>query len=135
MIGRSCIEGKKRYDFCILSCCITLYYLKKYLLYVSFIFPYRNTELDRANLLAVVRVVHGTEEVHSYIRKAVLQSKVPNISVDNVHKETGEEECIETNVNGVWTLSLGTRIFDGNFEGIKVIFAAQLKHILIRIIV
>ena len=108
-------------------------YLKKYLLYVSFIFPYRNTELDRANLLAVVRVVHGTEEVHSYIRKAVLQSKVPNISVDNVHKEIGEEECIETSVNGVWTLSLGTRIFDGNFEGIKVIFAALLKHILMRI--
>ena len=108
-------------------------YLKNYLLYVSFIIPYRNTELHPAYLLAVVRVVHGTEEVHSYIRKAVLQSKVPNISIDNVDQENGEMEGIETNLNGVWTLSLGTRIFDGNFEGIKVIFAAQLKHIFMRV--
>ena len=96
---------------------------------ICLIFPYRNTELDHAYLLAVVRVVHGTEEVHSHIRKAVLQSKVPNLSIDNVNQETGDDECIETNLNGVWTLSLGTRIFDGNFEGIKVIFAAQLKNI------
>lgn len=59
----------------------------------------------------------------------MLQSKVPNLSIDNVNQETGDDECIETNLNGVWTLSLGTRIFDGNFEGIKVIFAAQLKNI------
>ena len=59
----------------------------------------------------------------------MLQSKVPNLSNDNVNQETGYDECIETNLNGVWTLSLGTRIFDGNFEGIKVIFAAQLKNI------
>ena len=108
-------------------------YLKKYLLYVYLIFPFRNTELHHAYLLAVVRVVHGTEEVHSYIRKAVLQSKVPNISIDNVDQETGEMEGIETNLNGVWTLSLGTRIFDGNFEGIKVIFAAQMKYIFMRV--
>ena len=103
--------------------------------YVSLIFPFRNTELHHAYLLAVVRVVHGTEEVHSYIRKAVLQSKVPNISIDNVDQETGEMEGIETNLNGVWTLSLGTRIFDGNFEGIKVIFAAQRKQIFMRVLV
>ena len=65
----------------------------------------------------------------------MLQSKVPNISIDNVDQENGEMEGIETNLNGVWTLSLGTRIFDGNFEGIKVIFAAQVKHIFMRVLV
>ena len=59
----------------------------------------------------------------------MLQSKVPNLSNDNVNQETGDDECIETNLNGVWTLSLGTRIFDGNFEGIKVIAAARQKNI------
>ena len=74
----------------------------------------------------VIRVVHGTQDVHSVIRKICTpdQSKIDVENTKNTEDAEGNtnemDDILETNVNGVWTLSIGSRPFDTHFEGIKV---------------
>ena len=74
----------------------------------------------------VIRVVHGTQDVHSVIRKICTpdKSKIDAEHTQNTEDTEGNtnetENVLETNANGVWTLSIGSRPFDTNFEGIKV---------------
>ena len=76
----------------------------------------------------MVRVVHGTEDVHTIIRKAILH-KPANCSIDTEVQEKDntqdpeKEDILETQINGVWCLSVGFRIFEPDFEGIKVFIA------------
>ena len=80
--------------------------------------------LAQQSVSAVVRVVHGTEDVHSVIRR-VCVPEANNLSDDNVDADAvnaESNESSETNVNGVWSLSIGSRLFDTNFEAIQVVF-------------
>ena len=80
------------------------------------------------SLSTVIKVVHGTEEVHSIIRKTIVPDmsniveKNTKNNDDTEKNENDNESVLETNVNGVWTLSIGSIPFDKNFEGIKVSF-------------
>ena len=71
-------------------------------------------------------MVHGTEEVHSTIRKICVQetsdidTSNPTNKEDTVENTNDNEGVSETNVNGVWTLSIGSIPFDKDFKGIKV---------------
>ena len=82
--------------------------------------------LAQQSLSTAIKVVHGTEEVHSTIRKICVQ-EISDIDTSNpTNKEdtdesTNDNEGVsETNVNGVWTLSIGSIAFDKDFKGIKV---------------
>ena len=73
-------------------------------------------------------MVHGTEEVYSVIRTAVLTESYSETQKprNTTHQEISDEsaipeEILETSVNGVWSLSLDTRLFAPNFEAVKVI--------------
>ena len=89
---------------------------------------YRHPPSTLQNYAAVIRVVHGTEEVHTLIRKAMLRilPKIgnsfnnPEVHENDNIKENETEEHLETSVNGVWCLSVGFRLFESNFEAIKV---------------
>ena len=78
----------------------------------------------------MVRVVHGTEDVHTFIRKAILR-KPATFSTDtevyekDKNQEIDEEDILETKINGVWCLSVGLRIFEPDFEAIKVIIVKE----------
>ena len=106
-------------------CCIFVFLLL--LLKLNFYTIFRNLpSLAQESLSTVIKVVHGTEEVHSTIRKVCVQ-ETSNIDAHNpTNKEntdgnTNDNEGVsETNVNGVWTLSIGSIPFDKDFEGIKV---------------
>ena len=83
--------------------------------------------MAQQSVSAIVQVVHGTEDVHSIIRKVCVPG-TNNLS-DNKEIDKGDidatnaenNEILETNVNGVWSLSIGYRLFDTNFEAIQVI--------------
>ena len=88
---------------------------------------YRNLpSLAHQSLCAAIKVVHGTEEVHSTIRKICVQEKSDIDANNPINKEDTDgntndnESASETNVNGVWTISIGSIPFDKDFRGIKV---------------
>ena len=91
----------------------------------------RNPQTNPQSQDAMVRVVHGTEDVHALIRKAVAPkaSTSSNCQPENDNNQNQEhEEVLETNVNGVWSLLLGSRMFDTGFEAIKVIPPKSIIH-------
>ena len=76
-------------------------------------------------------MVHGTEEVHSLIRQAAIPNDL-NVNINNVNKSSRREpndqvqeepsgDILETSVNGVWSLFIGSRLFGKDFEAVKVI--------------
>ena len=96
-------------------------------LQLNFYTIFRNLpSLAQQSLSTVIKVVHGTEEVHSTIRKVCVE-ETSNVDANNpTNKENTDgdtndnEGLLETNVNGVWTLSIGSIPFDKDFKGIKV---------------
>ena len=108
---------------------ITIKFISCYLLIYSRIsfFVSRNiSSLAQQCQSTVIRVVHGTQDVHSVIRKICIpdKSKIDVENSKNTEDTEGNideiENILETNANGVWILSIGSRPFDTNFEGIKV---------------
>ena len=103
-------------------CLFTIAFLKQ-----NFYTIFRNLpSLAQQSLSTVIKVVHGTEEVHSTIRKVCVE-ETSNVDANNpTNKEntdgnTNDNEGVsETNANGVWTLSIGSIPFDKDFKGIKV---------------
>ena len=87
----------------------------------------------------MVRVVHGTEDVHTLIRKAILHKPANHSSDTEVHEKDNNqdiemEDVLETKINGVWCLSVGFRIFEPDFEAIKVIMVKELTLILLLLL-
>ena len=82
--------------------------------------------LVQQSLSTAIKVVHGTEEVHSTIRKICVQETSDIDANNHIIKEdtdgntNANEGVSETNNNGVWTLSIGSIPFDKDFKGIKV---------------
>ena len=75
-----------------------------------------------------------TQRMDSVIRKicAPDKSKIDVENTKNTEETEGNtneiDDILETNVNGVWTLSIGSRPFDTNFEGIKVNFKTDSSN-------
>ena len=98
----------------------------------SYFYIFRDTPSVRQRLIGMIRVVHGTEDVHALIRRAVL-SKATNSKTKHVFSKNrqvqendqiqGDEhgEILETNMNGVWSLMMGSRLFESNFKAVEVI--------------
>ena len=96
-------------------------------LQINFYVIFRNLpSLACQSLCAAIKVVHGTEEVHSTIRKVCVHEKSDIDANNPISKEDTDgntndnESASETNVNGVWTISIGSIPFDKDFRGIKV---------------
>ena len=80
----------------------------------------------------MIRVVHGTEEVHSVIRRTVMYKPSNTRSRNAFHSsecheqdpiiENEGEETLETNENGVWSLMIGDRLFENNFGATEVVY-------------
>lgn len=85
----------------------------------------------------MIRVVHGTKEVHEIIRKSA--SEVLKLSIAKTDPETEAEtetsvddnQVKETSKSGVWSLSLANKIFSGDFSTLE--FCCKLLEKLVKV--
>ena len=105
-------------------------------------YSFRNANPVLQHLNGMIRVVHGTEDVYSVIRRTVMYKPSNTRSKNDFqssecheHGPIGEnegEETLETNENGVWSLLIGDRLFENNFEAAEVVYTTLILFILMK---